>query len=616
MSIRRSTIIEKAQHLVLKGKIKEAIREWEKLAAETPHDGNIYNAIGDLHLKAQDKEKATVAFIKAGEAFEYAAFELKSIALYKKALKIDPSRYDVHAKLADVYAERGLVSGAIEGYLKAARHHAKQGDFSPALTVYQKLSELDPGSEKIQLECAALCVKHESYVEAAAAYKKLLSIYESKNMTTEADDVRRTLHELEPNLSETPSLEEIEEAQNTDESLEYVSPLMSDGSVSAEETFIAEPPENAMPEDSSTVNDKLEDLIVPESEPMAEEQTCYQSEYATMDVRDVEEIDTKNENELTFEHALTEAEVYIQYGLIEKAIHRLQAVSKAFPLEVKPYLKLKEIYTQQGMNDEAIKICRLLISRYEASGDKEALQKTREGLKRLESFTDEISSTKEQTEPAARPASLHQPPAPPSKEAAESPHEEYVDLHEMLSESFNSDYCETKDTTTHGFKNPETPVEYQTAVETEEQYDLGMACKEMNRMPEAISAFERAAVGARFEDAMMMLALCHRDTGDTALAIKVLESALSDQRHPVENQVALKYELALLYELTENKKCAHLFQEVYQIDPTFRDVSKKYRHSAPSKRGTSTAPDSESNDGTSRPGKSTPYKNQASFLQS
>ncbi len=672
MSISKSTIIEKAQKLVLKGKFKEAIEEWEKLAAEAPNDGNTHNAIGDLYLKANNKKGATTAYIKAGEAFQFAAFELKSIALYKKALKVDPSRYEVYEKLAAVYEERGLIGNAIDDYLKAAKHYAKEKNFIAALTVYRKLSSLDANNVKIRIEIAEMCLKGEMNDEAIEEYKKIIAIYESKNKTVEADEIRNIVMALDPTFGEKefpePVLEEgiAEEGASLDDvpfdSLIPPDPVSEIAS------------EDAISEQSGTSEEAMEGFITPESEPMAEEQTLYQTGHSMMDFQDVGDLASAAEDENALENGLTEVEVFIQYGLFEKAIDQLQIISKAFPSELKPHLKLKEIYTQQGMREQAIETCQLLIARYEALGDEKTSSRLQNELKEAfpewekqegfsasplseaealssdtpllaettlsstesternafgeaislgDSFSgdlseptivalDDVSSTKKaprDDEPSA--ISFDEEADLLSAFEVEPSNEDFVDLNDVLSGNFSGDDEGPEHALEQSFRGQESALGDRKEEEAETQYDLGMAYKEMSMISEAMEAFELAAVGDRFEGAMMMLALCHRDEGSISSAIEVLQKALVNSKHKGEQMIALKYELALLYEETGDAEAAALFQEIYHIDPTFRKVAEKCQHSTFSKKNDS--PDSEISDGSiaSEKGSS---RDQVSFL--
>lgn len=207
MSSDKSSIIEKAQKLAAKGQIDKAIEEWQKLIAETPNDGNIYNTIGDLHLKANHAKEAISAYLKAADAFRGAGFELKSIAVYKKIVKIDPSRIDVYEKLADVHAERGLVANAVEDYLRVAKHYAKGGDLQASVAVYRKLANLDPKNFAVRQKLAEICQKWGLAQEAAEEYGKVLEIFKDRQMTSEAQQVIDQVLDLETSRSGQPPVE-------------------------------------------------------------------------------------------------------------------------------------------------------------------------------------------------------------------------------------------------------------------------------------------------------------------------------------------------------------------------------------------------------------------------
>ena len=100
MAINKSTILQNAQRYTAKGQIDNAIEEWQKLIAETPNDGNIYNTIGDLYLKKNAIKYAVAVYFKAANAFHDAGFALKTISVYKKIIKLAPKRRDDCLKLA------------------------------------------------------------------------------------------------------------------------------------------------------------------------------------------------------------------------------------------------------------------------------------------------------------------------------------------------------------------------------------------------------------------------------------------------------------------------------------------------------------------------------------
>src|SRR5208337_3817110 len=112
----KNLIVKEAQKYLARGQLDKAIAEWEKLVKEAP-DGNIYNTVGDLHLKKGNKKTAVDFFHKAATYFREEGFSLKALALYKKVINIDPADAGAYTALGELSEEKGLVTDAIKYYL-------------------------------------------------------------------------------------------------------------------------------------------------------------------------------------------------------------------------------------------------------------------------------------------------------------------------------------------------------------------------------------------------------------------------------------------------------------------------------------------------------------------
>ncbi|MFQ5580067.1 MAG: hypothetical protein ACE5FZ_05595 [Nitrospiria bacterium] len=401
----KSAIIDKAQKLASKGNIKQAIKEWQKLLSESQDNGNIYNAIGDLQLKANMKNDAITAYLEAADAFKEAGFELKSIALYKKTIKVDDSRHDIYEKLADVHAERGLVGNAIGDYLKAAKYYVKKGDVQASLDVYRKMADLDPENADIRFKIAEMCQKEGFEKEAVEEFGKVLTLYEEKGMRSEAEEMREKILGLDPEYFKNLSASAIA-APSLDESNAMDGEMFpDDGSQSPEllgtdflkgSSGVEEVPELAMPGESSQLTAEglsqfeisspergpAEEVASPEIAVSPEEEGD-----AIVDAipsPDPENFSPKKITESAFKGYLTEAEVYFKYGLNSKAIDQLLLVSKLCPDREEPHLKLKEIYIQEGITEKAIGTCCALARIYYAKGDEENVKETLNELSLLD----------------------------------------------------------------------------------------------------------------------------------------------------------------------------------------------------------------------------------------
>ncbi len=202
VAVDRSTLIQNAQRFMARGQIDKAIEEWQKLVSVTPQDGNLYNTIGDLYLKKNDTHHAVETFLLAAAAFERAGFALKTIAVYKKILKVDPSNLDVNLKLADLNADRGLTGNAIEDYLKVAKEYGRAGKVQAALDIYRKIANFDPGNTNIRLKLAELSLREKLTTEAIDEYMKVAHIYEQNGRTTDAAGIYKKILEINPKHAE------------------------------------------------------------------------------------------------------------------------------------------------------------------------------------------------------------------------------------------------------------------------------------------------------------------------------------------------------------------------------------------------------------------------------
>lgn len=202
MPLDRGRVLQQAQLLASRGQYEHAVGEWKKLAAEAPHDGSIHNSIGDLHLKRNAMTEAVASFLKAAEAFRGEGATLKAIAAYKKVLKCDPTKYEVHQHLGDLNVERGLVGSAVQDYLTAAKHFLKARKPKEALALYRKIVALDPSNLNVQQCIAELCLQDNQQEEATRVYLQLARERSAQGRHAEAKEAYQAVLTIDPQNGE------------------------------------------------------------------------------------------------------------------------------------------------------------------------------------------------------------------------------------------------------------------------------------------------------------------------------------------------------------------------------------------------------------------------------
>ena len=177
MATAKEKLIASAQKLVEKGAFEKAIKEYLRVVQEDDSDVRIWLKIGDLYAKIGKKPEATETYQRVAQFYSDQGFYLKSVAVYKQILKLEPRLVDVNQRLAELYKQLGLISDAIHQFEQVAGFFHKEGKVREALGAMKQIVDLDP--------------------ETVAARIKLAEMYSRENMPREAiDEFTRAAEQL------------------------------------------------------------------------------------------------------------------------------------------------------------------------------------------------------------------------------------------------------------------------------------------------------------------------------------------------------------------------------------------------------------------------------------
>jgi pilus assembly protein FimV len=177
----KNKINDNALKFIQKGQIKKAIREYEKILVEDPNDVRTLLKKGDLLVRIGEKPEAVETYLKVAAAYSQQGFHLKAVAVYKQILKIDDSRIDISFKLADEYQNLGINSDAMTHLQMVAEHYEKNNMFKESLDVLRRIIELDPGNIASQIKLAELYSRDGMNAEAIEAFSKAAEALKQAN---------------------------------------------------------------------------------------------------------------------------------------------------------------------------------------------------------------------------------------------------------------------------------------------------------------------------------------------------------------------------------------------------------------------------------------------------
>ena len=583
MASAKDTKIEKARQLAESGKFTQAIEAWRQLLDETPHnDANVYNTIGDLCLKNKATPDAIDAYSKAARFYLQEGFHLKAIALYKKILKLDPNRAEIFTLLGDLNVVRGLMNNAIADYLSGAKLYLKIGKAMNALTLFRKITKVDPQNTDMRLRVAELCLKEKLTDEAIDEYLRIGREYQRLERTEEAGKLYEQILKIAPGHPEARRRLDNPLA-SVDEAAEPVNPA-------AEEITVSDAVQSAVALETPAVP---EPAVVPTGPPATLEEA--RRLFVAGEVGEAERtirtllLEDPDRNEYQAMLGM----IYLKKGHISIAYDILYPMAKSWLGEGRreEAVEIIEAFLAAGPDDEDFLALKAQASGAPAETAVPATAQPEPALAGGLAGTIEFNTEGLEFEPHDRPSDPV--PAPTEVEVpvleveASAPSVELVAPGRSVADGHTT--AEVTEAPVVAGSAQATGAEFEAIFaefrkgveeqvgdeEFETHYDLGVAYKEMGLITEAIEEFHLAARGpTRFVDACTMIAACYREQKLNTSAITFLERVLTDARCAGPGVPYVKYDLAVLY---EDEGFADKAVRLYEGIPSIRDVEARLR---------------------------------------
>jgi tetratricopeptide (TPR) repeat protein len=194
----KNKIIEAAAKLVAKGAYDKAIKEYQKVLEVDPKDIRVLQKMGELYQKKNDNAQAAHFFTKVAESYSSDGFFLKAVALYKQVLKLNPNLLEVNLKLAELHQQLGLMSEAMAYFQIVANHYDKAGDTKSSLDTLKKMVDLDPENVASKIKLAELYARENMSREAVQEFKRAAEYLKRNGRGDDWARVAERLSTLEP----------------------------------------------------------------------------------------------------------------------------------------------------------------------------------------------------------------------------------------------------------------------------------------------------------------------------------------------------------------------------------------------------------------------------------
>src|SRR3954469_13886780 len=167
----KNKVIESAAKLITKGQFEKAVKEYQRVLELDPDDVRVLQKLAELFQKMNRQSEAADCFEKVARTYGAQGFYLKAVALYKQVLKV-VERVEVNVRLAELYQQLGLIGDATKEWQTVAAHYEKAGDTKASLDTLKKLVDLDPDNVAARIRLGEQYARQDDLIEAVAELRR------------------------------------------------------------------------------------------------------------------------------------------------------------------------------------------------------------------------------------------------------------------------------------------------------------------------------------------------------------------------------------------------------------------------------------------------------------
>ncbi len=386
-----------AEHYMKAGKFDKTRQVYEQVLKLAPDDLKTRLALADIWAKENKGDQAIKEYLAIGQDLDRRDMLKESVRIYQTALKIDPKNREVLDRLIRALGQQGehdKVIKLLEDEVKSSRDpglmallaqaYLGKDRLDDAKKLLEKASSIDSESVDIRVALGRLQLKQG---EVAAAYESLEGASEQleqqKKLTeashlweefireqsahaealTKLEDLyRRNEHPAKANATASDLVDALIAKSRTDEARQVLSRLVEcDGGnprhrerlESLEQQSLSPAQPAGPPGVAVDLEVDLPEIDIPES---ASDPAVAEASTGPVSLEDLPEGGESEDQEYIAER-LTEVEVFVKYGLVDKGLEQLKTVLKRFPRCVQAREKLRDLYSENGDPDRAVGEC-------------------------------------------------------------------------------------------------------------------------------------------------------------------------------------------------------------------------------------------------------------------
>jgi len=142
--IKKDKHLAAAQKFLERGQEERALEEFARVVQEDPNDTRTWLKMAEIHARRGALEQARDIYLRTAEIYVEQGFQRKAMTVYKSVLKLTPGLPHVRERLADTYRQQGMVADALRELELCADELQRAGKVEEMMPALRKIVGLHP----------------------------------------------------------------------------------------------------------------------------------------------------------------------------------------------------------------------------------------------------------------------------------------------------------------------------------------------------------------------------------------------------------------------------------------------------------------------------------------
>ncbi|MFB3896417.1 MAG: tetratricopeptide repeat protein [bacterium] len=194
-----------ANSYLKKGMTDQVGETYRTMVALDPESTDRREKLGQFYLKSGMIHEALLEYDALATLLAQQSKFDEAIKIFLTMLNIDPNNLQIRVVIAEMYERMGSYSEAIAQYMAIAQSYLQSGDTEKSIAIYQRAIALDPENTMLLETLANLHKTTKKKSNAIEIYVKLAKAYAEKEKYKKAKEIYQTILELEPDNVESHS---------------------------------------------------------------------------------------------------------------------------------------------------------------------------------------------------------------------------------------------------------------------------------------------------------------------------------------------------------------------------------------------------------------------------